>query len=51
MTAMNVDAMEEKEIQERKKDLRENWTPLMIVQEANWKRPAQIGEAQSIGKE
>ena len=45
---MNVDMMEEEEFQERKKDLRENKVPLVILQGSNWKRVAQLGEIQGI---
>ena len=48
---MNVDMMEEEEFQERKKELRENKVPLIILQGTNWKRIAQIGVAQNIGGE
>ena len=48
---MSSDVMEEEKFQGRKRDLRENQIPWVIVQGANWNRVAQIGEAQSIGGE
>ena len=48
---MDVDAVEEEEFQERKKHLRENKVPLVILQGFNWKRVAQLGDIQNIGGE
>ena len=48
---MDVDMMEEEEFQERKKDLRENKVPLVILKGGNWRRAAQLGEVQNMGGE
>ena len=44
---MNVDMMEEEEFQERKKELRENKIPLIILQGINSKRIAKLDQSRA----
>ena len=46
---MTLGMIMEEEFQEKRDEWRDNNIPLIISQRANWRRVAQLGEAQSLG--